>query len=127
MKFRNWLEAWGEEESPNQIQEIPIGQLLMTKEEIAAAVSNLSRGMPSMTSGPLKVNYHKSLRRYQLTNGYHRLVEALMNRQTSVQVQNDGPAEWRPPSKSEIFVPDWDEEYFGMEHFIEYYELRRLG
>jgi len=119
MRFQTWLE--------NEIQEVPIGQLLMTKEEIAAAVSNLSRGLPSVTQGPLKVNYHESLGRYQLTNGYHRLVEALMSGKTSVQVQNDGPAEWRPPSKSEIFVPDWNQDYFGMEDFIEYYELKRLG
>ena len=106
--------------------QIPIGQLLMTKEEIAAAVDNLSRGLPSVTQGPLEVRYHEAQKRYQLVNGYHRLVETLMRGQSDVQVMNTGPAEWRFPSPNELFVPDWDEEYYGMENFIEIYLLKRI-
>ena len=120
MKFSQWLNE------SDEIQEIPIARLLMTKEEIAAAVSNLSRGLSSMTPGPLEVSLHKALGKYQLTNGYHRLVETLMSGRTSVPVKVTGMAEWRPPSNKELFVPNWNADYFGMEDFIEYYELKRL-
>lgn len=114
------------EQEPKKPFNIPIAQLIMTKEEIAAAVSNISRGYGAVTEGPLEVNYHETLGKYQLTNGYHRLVHALMSGQHEVTVFNDGPATWRPPAPDKTFVPDWDEEYFGMEDFIEYYELKRL-
>ena len=126
--FSEWL---GENaNAPNkivgQVMEMPIGQLLMTKEEIVAAVDNLSRGLPSMTEGPVEVDYHESIKRYQLTNGYHRLVETLMSGRSDITVKVDSIASWRPPSGNELFVPDWNEEYHGMEEFIEVYILRRL-
>ena len=42
-----------------------------------------------------------------------------------VPIKNDGAATWEVP-KSELFVPDFSSEFFGMEDFIEYYELKRL-
>ena len=116
MNFRQFLE------NDNQI---PIKDLLMTKEEISDAVSNLSRGLPSMTPGPLEVYHHKSVDRYQLTNGYHRVVEALMNGERMVPINSQGPATWEVPT-SGVFTPDFNSEFFGMEDFIEYYELKRL-
>ncbi len=107
-------------------QTLEIADLILTKEEIAAAVSNLSRGLPSQTEGPLEVNFHPSLNQYQLTNGYHRLVEAMVRGETSVPVKDDGQAAWRPPSRRERFYYDPSQDYYGMEEFIEHYELRRL-
>ena len=105
---------------------LPIGSLLLTKEEIQAAVDNLSRGLPSMTEGPLEVNYHPAIDKFQLTNGYHRLVEALMSGQSEVKVQNTGQATWKPPSHDDIYKPDWSARYYGMGNFIEDYLLRRI-
>jgi len=120
MKFKLWLNEVGE------ISEASIPDILMRKSEIEAAVSNLSRGMPSMTPGPVLVAYHESLNKYELVNGYHRVIEALLNGKTTIQIQNKELAQWSPPSSSDIFVPDFDREYFGMEDFIELYELKRL-
>ena len=118
------LAAWGTEEPYKEVFDIPIAQLLLSKEEIAQAVSNLSRGLGSMTEGPLEVNLHEDSGRYQLTNGYHRVVETMLSGKYQVRVVNEGPASWRPPT--DLFKPDWEEEYFGMEEFIERYELKRL-
>lgn len=120
MEFKEWLE------NANQIQQVPIDQLLLVKDEIIAAVSNLSRGLPSVTPGPVEVNYHQSVQKYELTNGYHRLVEALMRGETSISVKDTGPAEWSVPTGDRLFIPDYDQEYYGLEEFIEYYELKRL-
>ncbi|MDB4490008.1 hypothetical protein N9045_00685 [bacterium] len=105
---------------------LPIGSLILSKEEVQAATDNLSRGLPSMTEGPVEVNYHPSLGKFQLTNGYHRLVEALMRGESEIQVSNQGEASWRPPSLEDTYKPDWDADYYGMEEFIESYVLRRL-
>lgn len=119
MNFSQWLEN-------NEIQEVLIKDLIMTKEEIKSAVSNLARGLPSMTEGPLFVMLHPSNNRYQLTNGYHRVVEALMNHKTYVSVRNIDNANWKLPSKKELFIPDFSLPFFGMEKFIEYYELKNI-
>lgn len=105
---------------------VPIGSLLLSKEEVRAAVENLSRGLSSMTEGPVEVNYHPSLDKFQLTNGYHRLVEALMRGESEIEVNNEGEASWRPPNLGDRYKPDWDADYYGMEEFIELYMLRRL-
>ena len=118
LAFPEWL-------LESEREEISIADLIMTKEEISDAVSNLSRGLSSVTTGPLTVNYHESIGRFQLTNGYHRVVEALMSGKKVVPIKNDGAATWAVP-KSELFVPDFSSEFFGMEDFIEYYELKRL-
>jgi hypothetical protein len=105
---------------------LPVGSLLLSKEEVQAAVDNLSRGLPSMTEGPVEINYHPSLGKFQLTNGYHRLVEALLRGQSEIKVHNTGEATWSPPNRSDLYKPDWDADYYGMEEFIESYVLRRL-
>ena len=117
--FKEWLLESDQEE-------ISIADLLMTKEEISAAVSNLSRGLSSATEGPLTVHYHESIGRFELTNGYHRVVESLMSGKKVVSIKSDGVATWKVPKESELFVPDFDSEFFGMEDFIEYYELKLL-
>ena len=117
-EFKEWL-------LESDREEISIADLIMTKEEISDAVSNLSRGLSSVATGPLTVNYHESIGRFELTNGYHRVVEALMSGKKVVPIKNDGAATWEVP-KSELFVPDFSSEFFGMEDFIEYYELKRL-
>ena len=121
MKFKIWME-----QKEKKTFDIEIEDLILTKDEIEAAVSNLSRGMSSMTSGPLFVSKHPLEGKYELTNGYHRLVEALMRGKTSVTVMNQGDAEWKMPSNDRLFKPDFDKEYYGMEDFTEYYELKNL-
>ncbi len=121
MKFKIWME-----QKEKKTFDIEIEDLILTKDEIEAAVSNLSRGMSSMTSGPLFVSKRPLEGKYELTNGYHRLVEALMRGKTSVTVMNQGDAEWKMPSKDRLFEPDFSREYYGMEDFIEYYELKNL-
>jgi len=106
--------------------EILIEDLILTKQEIAQAVSNLARGMPSQTTGPLLVMLHKAKNKYQLVNGYHRVVEALMRGEDSVIIKNTGIANWKLPKTNELFIPDFNQKYFGMEEFIEHYELRNL-
>lgn len=105
---------------------VPIEDLILTKQEIAQAVSNLARGMPSQTTGPLLVMLHKTENKYQLVNGYHRVVETLMRGEDTVTIKNTGIANWKIPKDSELFVPDFNQRYFGMEEFIEIYELRNL-
>jgi len=119
MKFKIWVEN-------KESFKINIEDLVLTKDEIEAAVSNLSRGMSSMTSGPLFVSKHPLEGKYELTNGYHRLVEALMRGDKTVTVLNQGDAEWKMPSEDRLFEPDFSKEYYGMEDFIEYYELKNL-
>lgn len=110
----------------NESFKIPIAQLLIRKEDISQAVDNLGRGYPSMTEGPLEVAFHPKIKRYELTNGYHRLVETLMRGQTEVTVKSSGDAEWAAPVKKNLFTPKWNLPYYGMEDFNEIYLLKRL-
>jgi hypothetical protein len=105
--------------------ELPIDSLIMTQDELLAAAENIARGYPAVTEGPLEVAYLPKSRRYQLTNGYHRMVEYLLSGKTSVPVKvTEG--EWNlPPIKGRFkFRPDL--KYKGLEDFIEPYLLRRL-
>ena len=106
-------------------KELSIDSLVMTKEELIAAVENIARGYPAVTEGPLEVAYLPKSRRYQLTNGYHRMVEYMLAGKTSVPVMVI-QGEWRlPPSKNRFqFQPGL--RYKGLEDFIEPYMLRRL-
>ena len=119
MKFKIWVEN-------KESFKINIEDLVLTKDDIEAAVSNLSRGMSRMTSGTLFVSKHPLEGKYELTNGYHRLVEALMRGDKTVTVLNQGDAEWKMPSEDRLFEPDFSKKYYGMEDFIEYYELKNL-
>ena len=64
--------------------------------------------------------------KFELVNGYHRLVEYLIRGEREVPVKVSGNAEWKPPGKMDLFKPNWNERYFGMEDFIEIYQLKRL-
>ena len=115
MEFRIWLE--------NTLK-LPIAAIVMTKDELQQAVENITRGYPAMTTGPVEVAILKS-RRYQLVNGYHRMVQFLLNGQEDV-VANIVKGEWRLPSKNERFVFKPDLPFKGLEDFIEPYLLKRL-
>jgi hypothetical protein len=66
--------------------------------------------------------------RYQLVNGYHRVVEAMVRGETEIQtmIEDEDTTGWMKPSPNDLFQFDWDLPYRGMENFIEPYQLRRL-
>jgi hypothetical protein len=105
--------------------ELPIASLVMTKDELFQAAENIARGYPAMTEGPLEVAYLPKSRRYQLTNGYHRMVEYLLSGKISVPVRVT-KGEWRLPSSKDRFKFQPGLQYKGFEDFMEPYLLRRL-
>lgn len=111
---------------PKEPFRIPIQKLLIRKDDVVAAVGNLHRGYPSMTQGPLEVAYHPKQKRYELVNGYHRLVEALLRGETEVTVQVKEIAEWGIPPRNTLYTPDYSARFKGLEEFNEVYELKRI-
>ena len=106
---------------------VPISSLIMTKSELFEAVSNITRGYPAQTEGPVEVAYLEAAEAYQLVNGYHRVVELLVSGQDQVQVKvQDEHASWDPPPPDDTFVYQPGEQYGGLEDFIEPYLIRRL-
>lgn len=109
------------------LERIPIASLVMTRSELEAAISNIIRGHPAMTEGPVEVVYLPRSRRYQLVNGYHRMVNYLLQGASSVTVTVQlEPGNWRLPERRDRFVFQPDLPYKGLEAFIEPYMLRRL-
>ena len=119
MNFKLWLE---------QLLTMPISELVMTKEELSQAIDNISRGYPSMTEGPVEVVHMNQMQRYQLVQGYHRMVEAMLRGETQVQtqVQDVDTSGYMVPKPNDIFHFQPELEYKGLEEFIEYYILKRL-
>lgn len=121
MKFKVWLEQ-------SRTERVPISSLAMTKEEISQAVDNIARGYGAQTPGPIKVVYRTEMQpeRYQVVNGYHRIVEAIVRGETEIQImiEEEDTSKWMIPN--DLFQFNWDLPYRGMEEFIEPYQLRRL-
>lgn len=121
MNFKLWLE---------QTKTLPIAELVMEKDELSAAIDNITRGYPAMTEGPVEVAYMTQMQpeRYQLVNGYHRMVEAMLRgeMQVQVQIQDVDTSGWMIPQPNNIFSFQPDQDYKGLEDFIEPYMLRRL-
>lgn len=105
---------------------LDISELIMTKSEISAAVDNLSRGHMPQTDGPVTVGYLESLDKYQLLNGYHRIVLAILSGRRTILAHVDGTVTWDQPPKDDIYIPVWSERFKGMDEFIELYLLKRL-
>lgn len=105
--------------------ELPIDSLIITKDELNQAVENITRGYPAVTEGPLEVAYLPKSRRFQLTNGYHRMVEYLLSGKTSVPVKAT-EGEWKLPPMKDRFKFQPGLRYKGLEDFVEPYLLRRL-
>ena len=107
------------------LKELPIDSLIITKSELEAAISNITRGYPAVTEGPVEVAYLKRFRRHQLVNGYHRMVDYLLAGQTSVLAKvSEGT--WKLPPMSDRFVFQPELPFKGLEDFTEPYMLRRL-
>ena len=108
------------------IKTIPIASLIMTKEEIAAAVSNIARGHPAVAEGPVEV-VDMGEGQYQLVNGYHRLIAVMLRGGLSALATvnvSRGVKPWGMPSDRFEFVPELP--YKGLEEIIEPYILKRL-
>lgn len=122
MNFKLWLEQ--------KRERMLISQLILTKEELSQAIDNIARGYPAMTEGPVKVVYRTDLQpeRYQLVNGYHRLVEAIVRGETEIEtmIEDEDTTGWMKPNPNELFNFQWDLPYRGLEDFIEPHMLRRL-
>jgi hypothetical protein len=121
-KFHIWLEGKG-----FRTVNIPIEKLIMTKSELAEAAENIARGYPAVTEGNVHVadmgdGY------YHLVNGYHRMIPMILEGDEIIPAEVDlsyGVKPWEMPTKDR-FVYDPDERYKGLEHFIEFYVLRKI-
>jgi len=122
MQFRVWHEQ--------QVEMMSISSLLITKSELFDAISNVYRGYRAQTEGPVEVAYMPQVGRYQLVNGYHRMVEFIVSGQDRVLVKINGEdtSHWRVPAANELFVYQPDMEYGGLEEIpgVEQYMLRNL-
>lgn len=105
---------------------VDLSKLVMTKDEIKAAVDNLVRGLLPQTEGPILVSRIGDEDRYQLINGYHRVVVAILADQKYMMAKIDGQADWQQPEIEEIYRPDWTKRYKGLEDFVEVYQLKHL-
>ena len=116
MDFRLWIES--------ETMRMPIASIVMTKCELYEAISNIIRGYPAVTEGPVEVAYLTKSKRYQLINGYHRMVKHMLEGQTNVEVIKTQDGDWSLPSVKFRFQPD--KPFKGLEDFIEPYMLRKL-
>jgi len=120
LKFQQWLENEAE------IKEIEIPSLIMTRSELFEAVSNIARGYPAATEGPIEVAYLPRVKKYQLVNGYHRMVDFLLEGRSTALAKITGQADWNLPNKNDRFVYMSKMRYKGLEEFVEPYLLKRL-
>jgi len=120
MDFRLWLES--------EVVTLPIASIIMDKDELYGAVSNIARGHTSMTDGPVKVAVHPK-GEYELVDGYHRMVMYMLQGHTQVSAKVE-LATWKLGYKKELshlrfdFRPNL--QYKGLEEFIELYLLKRI-
>ena len=84
-------------EENNKKFKILIKDIILNKDEIESAVDNISRGLRAITQGPLEVYYHPSEDKYELSNGYHRIIEALFQGKKEIEAISKGTATWDLP------------------------------
>lgn len=76
--FRVWLE--------NQIIQIPLGNLLISRKGLVQAFNDYKDGRESRTAGPVHV-WQTEDNKYQLVDGYHRIVNAILHGQQTIQAE----------------------------------------
>lgn len=117
------------EEALNQqsdIVSVNMSALIMLKDDILAAIENLARGMMPQTEGPITVSRFKQRYKFQLVNGYHRAVLAILAGKQTMLARVEGNATWQEPSAADTFTPDWTKRFKGLENFAEIYLLKRI-
>lgn len=103
---------------------IPLKKLIMSKEELRQAISNISRGYTAQTSGPVEV--YKSKNSYHLSNGYHRIVDSILRKDSTVNaVVTEELDNFKTPDR---FRYDPSLKYSGLERIMgdEQFLLKRL-
>ena len=123
IRFNNILNEILEHQS--DVISVDLSKLIMVKDEIQAAVDNLARGLLPQTEGPILVSRIGNEDEFQLINGYHRAVVAMLANKKHMMAKIDGQADWQQPEE-EVFRPDWTKRFKGLEDFIEVYQLKRL-
>jgi hypothetical protein len=123
MRFNVWME------NQAQLKGIPIQDMILRKEDLELAAHSLSQGRESMTSGPVKVYFVEQENKYDLADGYHRVLRAILDRRDVILAEVhmvDDPNQLYVPPMRDRYVYQPHEHYLGLEDFIAVQTLRRI-
>ena len=70
-----------------EVQDFPLKDLTVSKRGIAGAIQDIRNNEPSRTNEPVLVFYNISNKTFLVEDGYHRVAQAYLNKQTTIPVQ----------------------------------------
>lgn len=112
MKFKLWIE--------NQIIEMQMQDLLVSRKGLVQAFNDYKDGKESRTHGPVHV-WQTDNNKYQLIDGYHRFVFALISGQKTIKAEIIGKG------YSDYWVITKPEDAFEYNPSITYRDLQNLA
>lgn len=83
----NQLKRGVDREDAISINEFPIKSLSLSKKAINSTKIDIKNGSKSMTSGPIEVMYNIETKQLLVTDGYHRVVESILNKKKAVPIK----------------------------------------
>jgi ParB-like chromosome segregation protein Spo0J len=98
------------------IKRVDIENLLPDKDNMEVAVDSLRKGMQSPSSSPIEV--YPSEDKYIVADGHHRLLQAIINGEASVNVKILDSE--KPISRNGTIALDlYDGDYYGLDNNLE--------
>lgn len=119
LPFKLWLE--------NQIIEIPLSDLIISRDSLFKAMNDISRGRVSKTQDLIHVWENEN--KYQLVDGYHRVFEYILSNQKSVQAEVIGRGYsdyWATVHPEQQFQYNPNTPYHGLEDLADEEILEEL-
>mgnify|MGYP003656744627 CR=1 FL=1 len=117
----------------NEVRELHFSDLIVEKGDykygITAAYKHFCEGIKSETEGPLQVRWIKEENKFLVVDGYHRLIEYLLDGQYSYLCEINwlkGSAEWKLPEKNDRFIIEELDE-LKESHMTEAGQYRGMG
>lgn len=98
------------------VKQVNIENLLPDKKNMEVAVDSLRKGMQSLSNSPIEV--YPSEDKYIVADGHHRLLQAIINGESSVNVKILDSE--KPMSRKGTVVLDFlDGDYYGLDNNLE--------
>ena len=95
----------------SEVKELHFNDLIIEKGDfkygITAAYKHFCEGVRTKTEGPLQVRWIKEENKFLVVDGYHRLIEYILNGQYTYMCEIDyfkGAAEWKLPEKNDRLI-----------------------
>jgi len=86
MKLYKILLSGIEQEHPLFIEHFPICELSLSKSAIKSTLNDIKNGKLSKTNSPIEIMYNISNNQFLITDGYHRVVQAIEKGNKNISV-----------------------------------------